>query len=478
MGEIEKKMKFVFLFFVFLLSIFSVFALYTGKIMTGDVGAEIDPGIKVIYDIYRGQGDTTDFLYMTDEELASVGSLTLEREGYGKLILSGVTNLTQDVFEDYVNLSNHVFIYDKYVEVNSNALTSFRKSALISFYNVYFNYPYVLKDGEPCGDNCTEISYVNHVYTFGVNSFSSYELIENPNPPTQDDEDDDETPSSGGGGGGGGESEAESPTLPVNPEDEELLEESLVFSDEVISLNVKKGVYFRKRVEVENIGSKSVSVGIVVNNLTSFVFPSERFFDIAPGEKKELNLDFYFSRSQPVGVYSGDITFVSGVSTKSLVTVINVNAEDSLFDVFVNVSDSEYSPLNDVNAEILIYNVGTNTVSANVFYAIKDTSNNTLISGYESVIVKDSLNFNRSLKLPIKAVSGDYLFYVLVSYDGGYAVGSDYFYVSSNWFYEFFGSKKEIGITLAFFLVFTLIMLVWMIIKYQKSKKSSVDFVR
>jgi len=99
---------------------------------------------------------------------------------------------------DYINISSNL------IYIDSDSLPTLNKSATLSIYNLSFDNPKVLKDGEECPSSiCSGLNYENGVLTFNVTGFTSYSAAETAidNSGGNSDDVSDVGGSSGGGGG-------------------------------------------------------------------------------------------------------------------------------------------------------------------------------------------------------------------------------------------------------------------------------------
>ena len=94
----------IFLIAFLLLSLFGGFY-FTGKYLhdsfEGDLVASIDEGIIVLYSSFKGKGDTTNFLIMSDNELENISNLILEDTNYGKIRFQENINLTKNFIQNF-----------------------------------------------------------------------------------------------------------------------------------------------------------------------------------------------------------------------------------------------------------------------------------------------------------------------------------------------------------------------------------------
>ena len=113
----------------------------------------------------RFDGKTNDFEQTNDLENVDV---VLENTKHGVVNWSSSLNVKDRDFDSAVNISNNS------ISVDTSLLgDSYDNNANITFYNLTWNDPIVLKDGEVCS-SCTETTYSNGDLTVQVSGFSTY----------------------------------------------------------------------------------------------------------------------------------------------------------------------------------------------------------------------------------------------------------------------------------------------------------------
>ena len=133
-------------------------------------------------------GDTTDFSNLDGDNITNI---TLEKIEYGKIEFFGSINITRTI-----NIDAYTNITSNSIAVDTTNLPELNVPAIVTFYNLTFINPRVLKDGSTCSDSiCKIINYSNSTIIFNVTGFSKYTVEETP-PDTGGS-------SSGGSGGGG-----------------------------------------------------------------------------------------------------------------------------------------------------------------------------------------------------------------------------------------------------------------------------------
>ena len=167
--------------------------------------------INVNYSYWRS--GTTNFSGFVDTDLANLANVRFFHDN-GKILLRDNIVILRDL-----DLNGNILVSSNRIYVNSTALPEFNQSAELTLYNITYNVPRILKDGDACS-SCDFVSYSNGELVFNVSGFSEYtsdegsclDGVQNYGESGVDcggscsacDSDDDT--SSGGGGGGGTDS--------------------------------------------------------------------------------------------------------------------------------------------------------------------------------------------------------------------------------------------------------------------------------
>ncbi|OHA29600.1 MAG: hypothetical protein A3G52_00705 [Candidatus Taylorbacteria bacterium RIFCSPLOWO2_12_FULL_43_20] len=132
-------------------------------------------------------------------DLRSLPSLYLGISTYGKIDWNTPLVLLRDSvsgYKDRLDFDSTIDISYHKITLNSSSLPELSKPATLTFYDINYIQPKILKDGSICSSSvCTNTTYANRELTVTVPSFSTYEVKEGYVPST-----------SGGGGSGGGSS--------------------------------------------------------------------------------------------------------------------------------------------------------------------------------------------------------------------------------------------------------------------------------
>lgn len=463
-GENFKLKRICFVIFVFL---FFSFSIVFSSALSGNLSAEIDAGIVVNYSDFKKGASTTQLLYFDDDALTRIEELTLEKPYEGKIIFPDSVNLAQDAVDNYIGVSENVKVSYNYVRVNSSALTSLGRPALIYFYDLIYGTPQVLRNGEVCPDSiCSIISYDRGNLVFRVEGFSEYSVREF----RPEDEEEDEA-DSGGDSGGGSEGE-------VSPVDNTFPD--FFVSSRAVSVNLNRGELFRKKITLVNNGTEDLNIAVDIKKFGQFIYPSERFFDLSVGERKELTLEFYFPKRMLADIYVGNITFLSTGVSRDLNVILNLN-DDSLFDVRTSVVKDQYMSFEKIKGNITLISLGDDPTNATLTYSILDYDGNVFSSISEDIYINHSLTLSREIYLPRNIEPGNYLFYVEIDSGTSSAFSSDSFLVvdkSLSSFIDYLGTEEATLVMFIFIFINLLIIIFvyYLIRERRKLRKFSYDY--
>ncbi len=131
-------------------------------------------------------GKTTNIEKIND--LKNINDFTIENTNYGLIKFLQRINLLGNKTQTQVNLTEISTNIDKYVRINKSTVTiesqnlpELNSPATITMYNLTFDKPIIIYDGEKCPEEiCQIISYDKNSgeLTFIVNKFSTYNIIE------------------------------------------------------------------------------------------------------------------------------------------------------------------------------------------------------------------------------------------------------------------------------------------------------------
>jgi len=323
----------------------------------------------ILFQEYNGstKGNSINFLDYTYEEIQNLEGITLENINYGKIKFNQAINSTNDKIntDNLLDLDSNTQISQNNITLNSIELPNFNKSATIWLYNLGFTNPRILKDGAICSPPaCVKESYSGGTLKFNVTHFTTYSAEETPSTPEEDEDD-----GGGGGGGGGG-------TIPEK-EDPGTIEYSETISPNPteIEISMKPGETKIEELDLTNYYNEELELIIQVENIPNFLKVNETRFRLLSNETKRISLNFTVGELADPGNYLGKIKIITNKDIYQVITSINIQSKESLFDVSLEIENenSIIFPNKDLLVKIMAYNVG-DRISKNttIIYVIKD----------------------------------------------------------------------------------------------------------
>jgi len=355
----------------------------------------VSPEIIIIYTKFSG--DTTPFSEMNFTELQSIDNMTLEIPTYGKIVFTETIDLTacRDA-ENVVNLNKYVDITTNSVGVNVTALPCMNKSADISFYQINFNVPRILRDGSACPNTtCQVVSYNKGVLlVFNVTDFTYIYSVEEGAP---------EVPPA--------PAPAPAPGLPVS---------NFTVDKSFFKVSLKQGETLLDSLTIQNTGTSRLRFLIDINNLRRYLMLSEDLFYLEPGESKTISIAFTAPEYEKPDVYPGRLV-IEGDSLRRIVLVImEIRERRPLFDIRV-VTRETPQPVyqgEEVEADIMMYNFGDlKPVDVLLYYSLRDFDSDDLLYAEESLSVQEQKSVTRRIRIPEDLEPDYYLFYARLTYD-------------------------------------------------------------
>lgn len=369
----------------------------------------------IIYENFREnkKGNSNDFDSYSEQVLENFSNMTLENTDYGKIVWNERINLTADInaSDKITTLDNYVIISNQSIYVNLTELPNLNKSATLRFYNLSFDDPRVLIDGEVCPETiCSDESYSGGTLSIVVTRFSNFTLEETPESPI--------VPGGGGGGGGGGETE----------------EIQFSYNPKTIKMSLTQGKKSEVEIDLENFDERNIYFDLSSN--VKGVSLSENNFLLKPEQEKVI-IAFFNAALEP-GIYYGYLTIQAETlskknKTEKIPVVFVVNSETKIFDVSLQVLP-EYKrvyPGESVYAQIDLYNLGStqDPIDVKLVYMLQDYNGVIISKGSESIAVHTKMSSIKNLIVPLGTKSGNYLFNVNATYEGYDIYASDSFMV-------------------------------------------------
>lgn len=258
------------------------------------------------------------------------------------------------------------------------------------------------------------------------------------------------TPSTGGGGGGGG-------GMPI------VASKDFDLMPKEFDIAIVSGRHTEKEIRVVNTGKSRLTIDISASGIKNFISVNTNQLILESGEEKSILLAVQAPES---GVHAGKIIFKAGNLQKEVLISINVRSEKKLFDVSINIPDSqkEISIGEDIDTFISLIPVGEPVEKdVNVKYTIKDFDGNVLDTSEETMPVSEVRGFMKRFATS-KLSAGDYIIAVEMVYSEGFIAASARFKV--------IGKTLEYKAILAVILsILAIIIILYAILKYKKAER-------
>ncbi|MBW2976111.1 hypothetical protein KY347_01545 [Candidatus Woesearchaeota archaeon] len=222
----------------------------------------------------------------------------------------------------------------------------------------------------------------------------------------------------------------------------------------LIKVLVKADEHIGKELRVMNVGNEEKTIMVDTPGVSELVEVLDKEFKIKPGQTKIVRLNFSSFNSaegieQAPGVYIGKISAKTDSYEKEVPAVIEIESRNVLFDMNLNPVARDRSVLqgSSTTFEIRVFNLQSiESTSVDMEFFVKDTSGNTIISEKESVVVTTQASFFKTLKIPDKLKTGNYVFAAEASFGNSVGVASYLFEVEE--------AAKEEGAKLTKFIGF------------------------
>lgn len=111
---------------------------------------------------------------ISDRDLFNMSNLSISNI-WGKISFINNVNLTR--FSSRIDIDSNVYISNRVISINSNAIPEFNKQATLTFNNINLIKPVIYRDDKICS-GCEIISYSNNILKVQVPGFSTYSVIE------------------------------------------------------------------------------------------------------------------------------------------------------------------------------------------------------------------------------------------------------------------------------------------------------------
>lgn len=245
---------------------------------------------------------------LSQSDLNNITNFVIGVAEYGVINFSESVNLSVGAdIDNYVNIS-----FNK-IEIDSSSLPSLNKSARLKIYNLTFNNPQILRDGEVCSSViCTKESYSGGSLIFDVTGFSIYSSRETPTTAEQ-------SSSSGSSGGGG-----------------------TVTYECVKDSNCKKDYFCYNHKCVKLFDAEILNISAIIED---YKFELSYLIKGMADFSNDVVIDFWIENSTEKILLGKDTIYLGKFEEKTKTTKLNlpINLGDGVYDLHFQVSYENYS---------------------------------------------------------------------------------------------------------------------------------------
>ncbi len=356
----------------------------------------------VIYEKFKENETTTDFDNLAEEQYHNTTFILANQ--FGRITIIQTVNLTEyeNTSTNEIDLDVPANISYNRISLDTSVLTSFSSiRSELRLYNLNFTNPRILKDGQVCSSPaCIIESYnsSNGNFVFNVTGFSVYSAEETPT-------EEPETPVGPGGGGGA--------AIP--------LQKQIQFNQSSIKIKLRQGETKKVYLKIENIGQTSLDVDLRGSyTIEEFLKIKEEKFKLDVEGEKEIEIEVTAKEKILPEIYVGKIIAESAGVKEEMVFVIEVESKDKIFDVDVKIPErfKEVVAGESIFANITIQNLEKFALTnVRIDYMVINDEGKITVSEQETISLGNQVNFIKEMKIPKKAKSGEYIFYVKISYE-------------------------------------------------------------
>lgn len=220
----------------------------------------------------------------------------------------------------------------------------------------------------------------------------------------------------------------------------------------LIKILVKEKEFIEKELRVMNVHEEEQTIRIETKEISHLVDVLDKEFTIKPGQTKIIRLNFSSfdaaqKNEQAPGVYIGKIVAKTDSYEKEVPVVVEIESKNVLFDMNLNpiARDRIVTQGSSTTFEVRVFNLQSiESFNVDMDFFVKDINGNTIVSERESVVVQTQASFFKTLKIPEKLKTGNYVFVAQASLGNSVGTASYLFEV------EEIAEEKQFSKFLAF----------------------------
>lgn len=181
--------------------------------------------------------------------------------------------------------------------------------------------------------------------------------------------------------------------------------------------------------KINNLKDYQRHFDVYFEGLDGFATSEVDSFDVDGDGVYYLNVEFKNPGSVGEGVYSGRLNILSEESSRQLPIILDVETSQVYFDASVELYPLDgVSPGGELTVDLDVNDVlKSGGLDVDMTYFIKDFSGEEIFSDSEMVFVDGRTQLTRSISIPMNIRPGDYVFGVVLNYEGSVGVASSFF---------------------------------------------------
>jgi len=223
---------------------------------------------------------------------------------------------------------------------------------------------------------------------------------------------------------------------------------------------------------------------IEINNLEKIISLSDNNFSLSVGESKEITSSLK-SNSLP-GIYIGSLKIKGDKGEKIIPTVIEIQSPDPYFAINfdINPKYKDIQKKGEITSNINFYNLkdsGTHNVEIN--YLIISQNGESKFSEKENISLGSRYTLTKRINMPEKIISGNYIFAVILNFDGSISTSTFLFDISNQKVSLDFINPNLMQISIFVLLFLIIIIIIYILIerneilsKLKRQQKSELEF--
>lgn len=203
---------------------------------------------------------------------------------------------------------------------------------------------------------------------------------------------------------------------------------SFTLTPDVLRVVLSPGQTVDRIFTIKNDGTIPLNLFLKVEGLKGNLVLSDEEVYLSPGVAKMIRAVFYAYEDHPLGIYTGSIIVEAKNIIKEVTTVLEVQSLEPMFDIEIFLPErfKKVYAGEAIEPQITIYSkIGYSDV--HVYYEIKDSSNNVVLSEDEILTIRNQLTVTKTFILDSKLELGNYVIAVRAEYAGTVGTTSEVF---------------------------------------------------